>query len=194
MIQLTNEEKQIINNVLKPLLKKDDWDKIRQECTRYPNILGFFAENKLPVFEGLTKIPNEMFAHSTLSSIVIPGYIKTIGTGAFYDCANLSSVVFEDGIETIDAGAFRNSGIVQADLPASLEKLDSRVFADCQSLKSVVIPDSITVLPYKLFENCNDVEIYAHSRKNLPRKEWLKCSKEETDWYAKHLKVLAELA
>ena len=192
MIQLTTEEKQFINTKLKPLLKKDNWEKIREECRSQKNILAFFAENGLDVFSGLTKITKNILSDTDLSKVIIPKEIKVIGEYAFVDCRNLTSITFENGVEEIESDAFwRCVNLVQVDLPESLIKLNSEVFRDCSKLKRVTIPDSITNLPDKLFDGCpNDIEIYAHSRKDLPKNQKLRCPKEEVDWYVEHLKVL----
>lgn len=192
MIQLTTEEKQFINTTLKPLLKKDNWDKIRQECYHHQNILGFFAENGLNVFSGLTKIPKGMFQGSDISRITIPKEIKVIGENAFRNCFQLNSITFEDGVEEIEPEAFWGcTNLVQVDLPESLIKLNARVFRDCTGLKQITLPNSITVLPNLLFTGCDEnLVIYAQSRKDLPKNQKLKCPKEEVDWYVKHLKVL----
>lgn len=191
MIQLTTEEKNFINVKLKPLLKKDNWDKIRQECRDNLNILGFFAENGLDVFSGLSKIPDNMFFQNNLSKVIIPKEIKVVGENAFEWCKELLSVTFESGVEEIESNAFAGTGIAQVSLPDTLVKLNTGAFRHCANLKKVTIPDSITNLPNKLFEGCNDdIEIYAHSRKDLPKNQKLRCPKDEIDWYVKHLKVL----
>lgn len=191
MIQLTPEEKQFINTKLKPFLKKDDWDKIRRECQSRKNILAFFAENGLNVFSGLTKARMDIVSSTEISRIIIPKEIKIIGTNTFYDCANLTSITFEEGVEEIESRAFNECGIVQIVLPESLIKLNREAFTDCKNLKSVTLPNSITILPDNLFEGCPDnIEIYAQSRKDLPKNQKLRCPKTEIDWYVDHLKVL----
>lgn len=193
MIQLTNEEKQFIQEKLKPYLKTDNWEKIRQICSDKSKILCFLAEAGLDVFSGLTAVPTNMFAQSALTHITIPSYIDVIRDKAFFGCSDLTSVTFEDGVETIEKEAFAYSGLVQMKLPESVINIKPGAFKGCANLKQVIIPDSVTVLSPGIFEDCSDViEIFANSRKNMPKRNKLKCNSEEVEWYMKHLKVLGE--
>lgn len=60
------------------------------------------------IYEGVTKIPDYLFAKINVSSVTIPSTVKEIGFKAFYDCPNLERVVFAEGshITTIEKYAF----------------------------------------------------------------------------------------
>ena len=60
------------------------------------------------IYEGVTKIPDYLFAHISKGSVTIPSSVEEIGFKAFYDCPNLERVVFAEGshISTIGKYAF----------------------------------------------------------------------------------------
>ena len=64
-----------------------------------------------------------------LSSITIPGNIKTIGSHAFDNCVSLKEVVLSEGIKTIGTQAF----------------------LECPELKSITIPSSVTTIEHHAF-------------------------------------------
>ncbi len=189
MITLTDSEKEFIRTKLKPYLQKNDWQKVRELASE--NILAFLSDNDFPIFTGLTKIPQGIIDHSGVMKITIPNEIEAIGDRAFLRCENLSAVIFGDNVERIGAAAFANTGISKIVLPNSVTALGTGAFKHCSNLKAVYLPDSVTTLPENLFKGCpDDIEIRAHSRKDMPKSKMLKCPKNEVDWYIQHLKVL----
>lgn len=81
-----------------------------------------------------TKIVCDMaFAYcKSLSNVVIPDSVTSIGGGAFNECDSLRSVVIPDGVTSIGIGAF----------------------IGCKSLKSLEIPDSVTSIGFGAFSYC----------------------------------------
>lgn len=73
--------------------------------------------------------------------------ITSIGTGAFYACDSLKSVVIDNSVTSIGTDAFY----------------------DCRSLTSVKIPDSVTTIGEDAFRDCNKLTIYCEAEeKNKP--------------------------
>lgn len=79
------------------------------------------------------------FRHcSSLTSIFIPGSIKTLPTYAFSGCTSVKNITLCEGITTIEANAFRNCpGVTRLTLPASLQKVGTAAFADSSGLRDV---------------------------------------------------------
>ena len=90
----------------------------------------------------------------TITSIIIPNYVTSIGNHAFYDCKTLKSIVIPNSVISIGSGAFNNcralSSIV---IPDSVTSIGNAAFARCESLESIVIPDS-TSIGFGAFEGC----------------------------------------
>ena len=86
---------------------------------------------------GLTEIAVSAFSRSGLTNVTIPASVVTIGSEAFGNCNNLTSVIFDgnSSITTIGAGAFM----------------------DCTSLGSVTLPASVTSVENFAFQNCNNL-------------------------------------
>ena len=82
-----------------------------------------------------------------ITSVYIPGSVKTIETGAFGNCSKLQSVVIEEGVETIGELAFFNmseQGILsELILPSTLKTIGSGAFS-WHRLKEVKIPKGVT--------------------------------------------------
>lgn len=67
-----------------------------------------------------------------LTSVTVPGCVKTIGDSCFANCINMKSAVLEDGVETIGADAFF-SFMMDAENEVEYGS----------ALESVVLPDSV---------------------------------------------------
>ena len=78
---------------------------------------------------------------TSLTSIVIPDSVTSIGVDAFYNCTSLTSIVIPDGVTSIGYEAFRG----------------------CTNLTSIVIPDGVTSIDYQAFYNCSKLTIYCEA-------------------------------
>ena len=72
------------------------------------------------------------FFCSSLSEIVIPSSVTSIGDSAFYGCSSLSEIVIPSSVTSIGKGAF----------------------VRCDSLSEIVIPSSVTSIGDGAFSNC----------------------------------------
>lgn len=83
-----------------------------------------FLEADFIVPQGSTKISDNQFgARRDLIDVVIPKSVERIAAGAFYNCINLKSVIFED--------------------VSKLKYIDDSVFQNCRNLERINLPDSI---------------------------------------------------
>ena len=85
------------------------------------------------VKEGTRMICDEVFWYScSLSNIVIPSSVTSIGNWAFNGCTSLSNIV----------------------IPNSVTSIGDWAFSDCTSLSNIVIPDSVTGIGKGAFNGC----------------------------------------
>ena len=71
----------------------------------------------------------------TLSRIVVPDGVTSIGEMAFANCENLISV----------------------EIPSSVISIGSSAFSNCSGLTSIEIPSSVTIIGEKAFLGCNNI-------------------------------------
>lgn len=108
--------------------------------------------------EGITEIPYAAVCNATsLESMKLPASAKRIGPSAFFNCISLIEIEM-NGITEIGDFSFCYSGLLNVDLPQSLEKIGNYAFGYSQELTSVIIPDSVTQLGYCSFSDCYALE------------------------------------
>ncbi|MCH5172120.1 MAG: leucine-rich repeat domain-containing protein, partial [Erysipelotrichales bacterium] len=83
---------------------------------------------------------NAFEIYKSLTSIIIPSSVTSIGSLAFCDCTNLQTVTFESG--------------------SKLETIGSYAFSGCNSLTSIVIPSSVTSIENSAFYGCYSLTFY----------------------------------
>jgi|GEM_PF-982389 len=73
-------------------------------------------------------------------SYTIPSTVKSIGNNAFWECSDLTSIVFPDSLKTIESGAFTKcNGLNSLILPVSVVSIESSAFQECSGLTSVTV-------------------------------------------------------
>ena len=91
-----------------------------------------------------------------LESVVIPDSVTSIGDKAFYSCKGLSSVTIPNSVEDIGDYAFAFcDGLTHVDLPDGVISIGSSAFRECNKLTSIVIPDSVTSIGQYAFYKCS---------------------------------------
>lgn len=90
------------------------------------------------------------FVDSTSTDIELPAVIDgksvtSIGSSAFFDCINLTSITIPDGVTSIGNLTFSGCiSLTNIRIPDSVMYIGEQVFYDCFSLTNVTIPDNIT--------------------------------------------------
>lgn len=99
---------------------------------------------------------------STSSSYYIPTNLKSVTitggeilSGAFDNCAGLTSVTIPNSVTTIGSSAFENcTGLTSFDIPNGVITIETAAFRGCTNLTSVVIPNSVTTIGGSVFSGC----------------------------------------
>ena len=81
--------------------------------------------------------------NTKIQRIVIPGTIKAIPNYAFYNCTNLSEVVFNEGLETIGMYAFDSCKLKRIDIPSTCTTIEQCAFESNKSLSYVYLPITV---------------------------------------------------
>lgn len=100
----------------------------------YIDLNGYnFYDNGLVVKDG-TVIE---FYYTNSQDIVIPNGITEIGSGAFCDCENITSVTLPEGVTKIGEYAFtRCTNLSSITIPDSIIEIGPKAFLGCENLKA----------------------------------------------------------
>lgn len=100
------------------------------------------------------------YSMSRLSSEALP--VKTIASGGFRDCTNITSIDFSNctNLTTIESGAFSNcSGLMEVDLSncENLTTIESGAFSNCANLITLNLSNlkNLNAIEYYAFYGCN---------------------------------------
>ena len=109
------------------------------------------------VKEGTRIICDSAFSFcSSLSEIVIPSSVASIGDSAFSWCDSLSKIVIPSSVTSIGDEAFYDCySLSEIVIPSSVTCIGDKAFYDCDSLSEIVIPSSVTSIGDGVFYGCN---------------------------------------
>lgn len=85
--------------------------------------------------KSVLKIDEHAFRGAEITSVVIPGAIRTIETHAFSGCGKLEQLTIGDGVETIEDYAFADCPkLTLVSLPDNLKEIGTGAFRDCPNI------------------------------------------------------------
>lgn len=132
---------------------------IPDTVTRLGGFGGCSSITSLVLPDGITSIGQDEFRSCvSLKSINIPDGVTEIGERAFMGCESLKSINIPNGVTEIGNHTFDGcKSLKSVTIPDGVIHLGSRAFADCTSLKSVTIPDSVEVI-IDTFSGCTSLK------------------------------------
>lgn len=80
---------------------------------------------------------NSFFSEFAITSVTIPGSVRTIGIQAFAQCTALASVTIGDGVEEIGSWAFYRTNLTSVTIPKSVVSVGGGAFAYCSLLTAI---------------------------------------------------------
>ena len=111
------------------------------------------------VKEGTRIICDRAFWYcSSLSEIVIPSSVASIGDSAFSSCCSLSEIVIPSSVTSIGDSAFSScDSLSEIVIPSSVTSISDSAFSSCDSLSEIVIPSSVTSIGDGAFSSCDSL-------------------------------------
>ena len=93
---------------------------------------------------------------SSLTNIIIPDSVITVGTYAFAYCSSLTSITLGNGTISIGDWAFCNCQLLDSIIiPDSVIEIGDYAFYNCKSLSNVILGNSVQTIGYTAFWLCN---------------------------------------
>lgn len=95
---------------------------------------------------------------TSLTEIVIPNTIKSIGGSAFLGCSNLTKVTLPSNLTQIDGRAFSFCyNLTSIDFPSTLQIINPFAFDGCKNLTKIVLPESLSFIGEYSFNECTSI-------------------------------------
>ncbi len=112
-------------------------------------------------YEGVpvTGIYEEAFkGNKSITSVVIPDSVTSIGDYAFYYCSKLTSITIPDSVTSIGICAFSYcKSLASVTIPDSVTSIGNDAFVYCTSLTSVTIGNGVTSIGEWAFCGCSNL-------------------------------------
>ena len=115
--------------------------------------------SEIVIPSSVTSIGKGAFSYCvSQSEIVIPSSVTSIGDSAFYGCDSLSEIVIPSSVTSIGDGAFYGCySLSEIVIPSSVTSIGGSVFSRCYSLSEIVIPSSVTSIGDSAFSYCRSL-------------------------------------
>ena len=107
----------------------------------------------------VTSIGESAFSYCTgLTSMNIPNSVTSIGSYAFTGCTGLTSITIPNSVTSIEVSAFEGcTSLTSINIPNNVIGIASNAFRNCAGLQSVTLPTSLTTIEYYAFAGCTSL-------------------------------------
>ena len=125
----------------------------------WSKFIGRCSLTSLVIPDGVTSIGDYAFSGCrSLSSVVIPDSVTSIGDWAFNGCKSLADIVIPSSVTSIGDYAFEGcSALTSIVIPNGVTSIGDCAFANCSSLTDIVIPDGVTGIGKFAFDGCSSL-------------------------------------
>jgi hypothetical protein len=115
-----------------------------------------------------------MHGKTTLTTLILPDKLKSIGVRAFSECSSLAgSLLIPEGVESIEYDAFydcRNlTGTLS--LPSTLKTINESVFDACGFYSELLLPEGLETIGRSAFSGCVNLHGELHLPNSLKKLE-----------------------
>ncbi len=168
-----------------------------------PLLISAFAVAVLLLFGGVNEVNGDPLTYEVVGdtvtikdcketasgALVIPATydgkpVTSIGSWAFWNCTNLTSVTIPDSATSIGNFTFHScSDLTSVTIGNSVLNIMAGAFFRCSSLTSVTIPDSVTNIDIGAFVGCSSLTSIEVGKNNAEysSEDWVLFSKKKTE-------------
>lgn len=108
------------------------------------------------VTTGLSKYTGSVNIPSSVQYNDVTYSVTAIGTRAFYECTDLTSVTIPNSVKSIAWQAFMKcTNLNSVNIPEGITTITERLFESCVSLSSITIPETVTTIEQYAFNGCD---------------------------------------
>ncbi len=131
------------------------FSKDKTKLVIYPAGLDY-TEYKIP--EGIVSTYSQAFnGTAKLKKVILPDSMTIITSQPLTGCESVTSVKIPETATELDTFAFARSGLIEVEIPDSVERIGTLAFHDSLNLKSVKLPKNLKSLGIETFENCKSL-------------------------------------
>ena len=115
------------------------------------------GEGEMEDYSNKTPVPWFDF-QSELKTLILTGYITTVGASAFYGCSSLTNVTISNSVTSIGDWAFENcSSLTSITIPDSVTYIGRSAFSGCTSIADISLGSGVTTIGNGAFWNCSNL-------------------------------------
>jgi len=128
----------------------------------YTNYSGYISVPSTVTYEGkvyrVTAVSDHCFQDCSVTTVILPSTVKSIGTSAFLDCYQLTYVTLPQSLTKIGTSAFSGCTALQSvTLPKGLIEIGTNAFANCNAMTAITIPDGVVSIGASAFQGCSNL-------------------------------------
>lgn len=186
-------------------------DAIKDSCNEYKGIyyLGSadnpylllmgpkdISKTTYDINENTVFIKNHAFSEcKSLTSMVIPDSVKSIGGSLFQNCSELKSVKLPKDLTVIESNTFFFCEKLESiDIPDGVTRIGQMAFFGCKALTSVRLPEKVVSIEEGVFTHCTSLEnvTLPSTLSELGNDVFKNCSKLRSVKIPENIKVISD--
>lgn len=150
-------------------------DKIREYRAK-SNLVGNKSIKSLKL-DSSNKVVVGWAKHSQ-KKIIIPNFVETIDTEAFYRCIDVEEIIISSSVKYIKNKAFIGSGLKKIAMGESVKSIGEKAFLGCD-IDGIKLPNSLTSIGEFTFAECKEIEeiVIPSSVVEIGNRTFADCSK-----------------
>jgi hypothetical protein len=129
------------------------FDKNQTALLEYP--VGKVGDYSVPA--GVMAISEAAFGGASISNIILPDSLTSIGASAFSGCVGLTNIVIPANVTNIGSYAWTYSGLQTVTIPDGVTRIEDFCFYYATKLTKVILPAGVTRLGNQAFFRCTSL-------------------------------------